>query len=220
MTPADAFRRKSLMLQSWRPHPEVLNLCSPLPAGSVGIHIRRTDHIRTIAHTPLVLYIRAIRQELIRNHNTVFFLSTDCHQSRLWIREQFPTADIRETDGPESTRKSVDDIRRALADMIMLSRCARIIGQRASSFCLMAAWMGQIPLHSLYLRGTSDNWSAPPWYGNHICWNRNSHSWASKPGVSTPLFRLAMTHFDWVRSKTRQLGPWHRGTTTVYDSHG
>lgn len=43
----------------------------------IGVHVRRTDNRRSIAHSPIEKFIEYINQEIKKDNNVKFFLATD-----------------------------------------------------------------------------------------------------------------------------------------------
>jgi hypothetical protein len=106
----------------------------------VGVHIRRTDHRKSIENSPSGEFWKEM--EL---HETRFYLATDDMEERVAARERFGE---RVVFGPTMLlgRNSPDGCWDAMVDMICLSRCSLIIGSYASSFSEVAAAIGNIPL--------------------------------------------------------------------------
>lgn len=120
---------------------EIVPLAARFSGRMVGLHIRRTDNLRSIEVSPTSLFVRRIGQLLAEDPSTRFFLATDSMAERDLLLSTF---------GPERFvipdyvpgRKTVADIRRALAEMYLLSRCDFVIGSFWSSFSKVAASLG------------------------------------------------------------------------------
>ena len=118
---------------SLRQHPSV-----------VGIHIRRTDNIDSINHSPLEKFIEKINSRLTISPSDAFYLSTDSEEVVHQLRDMFQDKII--TGVSVRTRDSKEGIISALVDLYCLSQCKLILGSYKSSFSERAALIGNIPL--------------------------------------------------------------------------
>jgi hypothetical protein len=138
----------------FRPNKEVMALVrtneSYFSGYTIGMHIRRTDNIDSIRRSPLELFIEAARQELAEHTDLTIFLATDSEEVKTVMRSEFAGRVV--TSDHEASRDSVAGIREGLADMWTLSRTQRIYGSAGSSFSVMAARVGGVPLHILERR--------------------------------------------------------------------
>lgn len=107
----------------------------------IGIHIRRTDHQRSIAASPTGEFMEMIRAQLEENPKTRFFLATDDARERHALFQAFGTErfitltnNFHRFDAAAATD--------ALRDFLALSQCAEIWGSFASSFSEVAAAYG------------------------------------------------------------------------------
>lgn len=133
------------MLPWFMPVAEVEAEIAPLAAAfserMIGLHIRRTDNLRSTDVSPTSLFIRRIAQLLEEEPATHFFLATDSAAERASLLSAFG-ADRFVVPPYLPARKTVADIRRALAEMYLLSRCDFVIGSFWSSFSKVAASLG------------------------------------------------------------------------------
>lgn len=111
---------------------------------TVGIHIRRTDNIHSIARSPLSFFIDAIQKELDENPETKFYVASDDAAEKETLRKKFGNRII--TRDIECRRNKKEGIIRAAEDLYLLSRTAKIYGSYYSSFSEMAAALGGIKL--------------------------------------------------------------------------
>lgn len=120
---------------------EIAPLAAEFSGRMIGLHIRRTDNLRSIDVSPTSLFIRRIEQLLEEEPATRFFLATDSMVERDLLLSAFG---FERFVVPAYTpgRKTVADIRRALAEMYLLSRCDFVIGSFWSSFSKVAASLG------------------------------------------------------------------------------
>jgi hypothetical protein len=130
------------MLRSLNFHDTILKEVERIMGGKemVGVHIRRTDHRKSIESSPSHEFWKEM--EL---HDTHFYLATDDIGERAAACERFGE---RVVTGPKTLlgRNSPDGCWDAMVDMICLSKCSLIIGSYASSFSEVAAAIGNVPL--------------------------------------------------------------------------
>lgn len=137
---------------------DVLELLKPIPElqikilenyknfnnNTIGLHIRRTDHVDSINASPLDLFIEIIQYELKKSANTIFFVSTDDKKVEDDLIKEFGTKII--THKKEFSRETTKGIQDALVDLYCLSKTTKIYGSFNSSFSSLAAKIGKIPL--------------------------------------------------------------------------
>lgn len=132
----------------FRPVPAVMRrvdgYCAMFSPYTVGMHIRRTDSLRSIERSPTRLFIEAGRKELEAHPDLTIFLATDSEDVKRELRAEFGSHLVTPHD--EACRDSVDGIRGGLVDMYTLSRTRRIYGSACSSFSEIAAEVGGIEL--------------------------------------------------------------------------
>lgn len=112
----------------------------------VGVHIRRTDHIESIANSPLELFIQTMKDELKNEPATYFYLASDDRGVENELREIFGERILTFADKSLS-RDSEQGIKDAYAEMLCLSAGSKIYGSFNSTFSVMASKLGNIPLH-------------------------------------------------------------------------
>lgn len=138
-------------LRSLRPTAEIAAaadaILAPIPEGTplIGIHIRRTDHRRSIIHSPSAVFWQAMRAALVADPSTMFYVASDDERERAAAKNQFGANVIC---GPATLpgRSTVEGCQGALVDFLCLSRCDRIIGSAGSSFSEIAAAYSGCPL--------------------------------------------------------------------------
>lgn len=116
---------------------------------TIGMHIRRTDNVRSIAESPTHLFIEAGRRELAAHADLTIFLATDSEQVKAELRHEFGSRLV--TAQEAATRSSVAGIQDGLVDMLTLSRTAHIYGSAGSSFSPTAAKIGGCPLTEVHV---------------------------------------------------------------------
>jgi len=127
---------------------ETLNIAKsviPDPSGIIGVHLRRTDHKVAIARSPLVLFVKAMKQEVQNDNKVRFFVATDSIDTENELTSIFPGRIIVHKKSTYN-RANVSAIRDALIDLNCLSRTSKIIGSYSSSFSEEAANIGGVDL--------------------------------------------------------------------------
>lgn len=109
----------------------------------VGVHIRRSDHTKAIAHSPTTLFIKHMQKEIDADEAVRFFVATDSTREEALLRQHFPGRIL--TNGKSSVdRNNPRSIQDALVDLYCLAACRKLIGSYWSSFSETAWQMGNI----------------------------------------------------------------------------
>jgi hypothetical protein len=132
LKPAQAIRKR------------IENNVSLFTNNTIGIHIRRTDHIEAIDNSPIELFVNAIEKECLKNINTNFYLATDDLQTEIFLKDKF--GDKILTAKKDFSRVSKDGIKGAMIDLYSLAATKKIYGSFYSSFSDIASRIGNIPL--------------------------------------------------------------------------
>lgn len=119
-------------------------LQSQFSAHTVGVHIRRTDHRASIAHSPDAAFLRAMDEAVHRDPNLRFFLATDDDALKQRLLSRY--ADRLITQSQALPRHTLEGMRSAVADLWCLAATQQILGSYGSSFTDTAAEMGNVPL--------------------------------------------------------------------------
>lgn len=114
-----------------------------------GIHIRRTDHVKSIANSPLELFEKEIAERLESDPRQIFYLATDDDATKERLTNMFPGRIL--TSCFTASRASRSGMIEGAAEMFVLSRCSGIIGSFNSSFSKAASMIGDISLEILSL---------------------------------------------------------------------
>ncbi len=111
------------------------------PKVVVGVHVRRTDHQRSMRISTTERFGAAMREELALEPLTHFFLSTDDPEEESVLGNLFPG---RILIRPKRTldRNDPAAIQDALVDLHCLARTRKVLGSFASSFSRLAARLG------------------------------------------------------------------------------
>jgi len=118
---------------------------SKINKNTIGVHIRRTDNISSIEHSPISLFEERMNNELEKNPLTDFYLCSD-DQS---VKEHFQTGiwkDKVTIPNGLLDRGSKDGIVQAACEMYALSTTTKILGSYWSSFGEIAARLGNIEI--------------------------------------------------------------------------
>lgn len=114
---------------------------------TIGLHIRRTDHDKSIAHNTIQDYVDFIQSTLERDAAVRFFLASDDYSVKNYLTTLFPGC-ILQTDAVLE-RNSLKGMQAAVVDLFSLAACNQIVGSYQSSYTDMAAELGAIPLQIL-----------------------------------------------------------------------
>lgn len=112
---------------------------------TIGVHIRRTDHVTAIAQSPLDKFFDLLDEEIKKDDNVSFYLATDDTEVKEEIKKRFGTRVI--TCDDKADRNSIDGMKFAVVDLFCLSKTQKIIGSAASSYSEIAAELGNIQLY-------------------------------------------------------------------------
>jgi hypothetical protein len=106
----------------------------------IGVHIRRGDNDASIQVSPLSLFLERMEREASDDPHVRFFLATDDPDTERQVTSQFAgRVTSRDKDFSRTRATGVQD---ALVDLLILSRCALILGSYWSSFSQTAAELG------------------------------------------------------------------------------
>lgn len=113
-------------------------------AHTIGAHIRRTDSVASIKHSPTEAFISTFDREIDMHNDTRIFIATDDEPTRTELQERYGSRII--TSSRPATRKSAEGVRDGLVDMYTLAATQCIYGSVGSSFSVMAAEIGGVEL--------------------------------------------------------------------------
>jgi hypothetical protein len=111
---------------------------------TVGVHIRRTDSPWR-ADSPMAGFVRLMEEEISRQPDAFFFVSTDSPEEEDHLKRLFQRRIISHQKR-SLNRNSPGGIKDALVDLYCLARCGKIIGSHRSSFSEAAAQIGRCQL--------------------------------------------------------------------------
>ena len=110
---------------------------------TIGLHIRRTDHLSSVKYSTTDKFIQVINERLKIQPKTTFFLSTDDDDTKKIIVSKFGNRII--TNGIDSfDRNKETAIIDAAIDLFCLAKTQLIYGSHHSTFSQTSANIGQI----------------------------------------------------------------------------
>jgi hypothetical protein len=112
---------------------------------TIGIHIRRTDQLESIAQSPLQLFERAILKELKLNSRCRFFIATDDAETKTRLKALFGEETILTVDS-ELSRDRPNGVVDAMIELMLLASTKRIYGSFWSTFSQTASIIGNTEL--------------------------------------------------------------------------
>jgi hypothetical protein len=115
---------------------------------TTGIHIRRTDNIKSIQKSTTRLFIDMVTHLLEKDSNQLFYLSTDDLKTETLFKAEFGDYIICQ-DKKDFKRDSSSGIESAVIDLFNLSETRNILGSYHSSFSEIAAKIKGIPLRTI-----------------------------------------------------------------------
>lgn len=120
---------------------------------TVGIHIRRTDNLKSIANSPIELFYERMDDEIRLNPGAKFYLASDSEKDKQLLSERYGERII--VSPKKATRNSIGGMKEAVADLYTLASTRKIYGSFASSFSEMAAQLGGQPIKILKKQQTA-----------------------------------------------------------------
>jgi hypothetical protein len=108
----------------------------------IGIHIRRTDHVELIKHSPLENYLTQIDRCILDNPRQKFFLATDDEETKIHLRDKYEN--LIYSLNHKLGRAYLEGIHGAVIELLLLSRSSKIICSKLSSYSDTAIALGNI----------------------------------------------------------------------------
>ena len=121
---------------------------------TVGVHVRRADHVEAIRHSPLSAFRHRVDRLLDTGKADSVFLCTDDEHVRQYFREAYGERLL--TRQPHLERHTLRGMEDAVVDLWSLARTTRILGSYHSSFSDTAAELGNIPFETVTESETPD----------------------------------------------------------------
>ncbi len=116
--------------------------CENFTNNTIGIHIRRTDHVWSVRESPTEMFVDAMRLELSLNDKTNFYVASDCLETKQYLGRVFAEKVL--TNFQKAERKTESGMIRAVIELYTLSRTSKIYGSYRSTFSHTAAHLSAI----------------------------------------------------------------------------
>ena len=138
----------ALLHEVFRPIPQIEEVIgkriSAFSAYTVGVHIRRTDNILSIEHSPLEAFFGCLDKEQAAHPDLCIYLATDSEEVKQAMRTRYGERIVCAES--KADRSTTEGIREGIADLWTLAHTRKIYGSFHSSFSELAAELGRIPL--------------------------------------------------------------------------
>lgn len=128
-------------------------LCARFTRHTVGVHIRRTDNVQSLAESPVEAFRHAMDAEISRNFRVTFYLATDDDALKRQLMQEYPDRII--TQRTAVRRDTLEGMTDAVVDLWCLAATRKLLGSYWSSFTDTAAELGGIPLEVVRRRPTA-----------------------------------------------------------------
>lgn len=145
-SPEDYSEKASSYLNRFKPVDFVSEKLFDLPSPTIGVHIRCGDNKKSVQTSSLDRFVKKMKQCLNMQPQNLFFLATDEPAVEIKLKEIFPEKIITFTKSSFDRKKKIC-IQEALVDLLMLSRCDRILGSFWSTFSEYASMFRGIELY-------------------------------------------------------------------------
>lgn len=126
---------------------KIHNTISQFNDKTIGLHIRRSDHIEAIQRSPLQLFINAVKKEIDDDSEANFYLATDDPVVERTIIQLYPERIYCQPK--EFSRITKEGMQAALVDLYCLANTRKIYGSYFSSFSHFASRINGVPLEIL-----------------------------------------------------------------------
>jgi hypothetical protein len=134
------------MLRKIQPMPSLSHMANKaMPAGElIGLHIRRTDHVKCIAASPIEAFEKVVSNVLSSVTKGRFLLATDDAA----VKEHFSYlyGDVIVSPVISLGRMTESQQEMGVVDWLLLQGCQKIYASAGSSFSELAAWRAGIEL--------------------------------------------------------------------------
>jgi hypothetical protein len=124
---------------------KVNSIAEKIDNKTIGIHIRRTDHMRAKQRSPLDAFKKTMRREIKVNSNVKFYLASDEEGVKNRIKNEFSEGRVLTSD-LSLNRKSKKGIQGAVVDLYCLSKTKKIYGSQVSTFGSVSSKIGGVSL--------------------------------------------------------------------------
>lgn len=138
--PSERFRKELFLIKDKQ---RLANELAKVDSHTIGVHIRRTDNVWSVEHSPIDLFEERMRMELKCDSEVNFYLCSDDESVKTHFRSGEWAKMVRMPDGIIN-RNSKEGVIQAACEMFALSATKKIIGSYWSSFGEVAAMLGNI----------------------------------------------------------------------------
>lgn len=121
------------------------NIFEKINNKTIGIHIRRTDHIEAIENSPNYLFIEIMHDLLKKGLAEKFFLATDDKCVEQKLVDKFGDIIIY-NNNKNFKRTDKEGMIDGVIDLVALSKCTCIYGSYGSTFSKVASYINNIEL--------------------------------------------------------------------------
>jgi hypothetical protein len=118
-----------------------------LPSHTTGIHIRRTDHTKSINESPLSLFIEKMKAEIEKEPASHFYVASDSIEDKKELINLFRNKII--TQKQTVRRDTKEGIIEALVELYTLASTRKIYGSSGSSYSILASELKNRPIEIL-----------------------------------------------------------------------
>lgn len=129
---------------------QIEKIASRFDKTTIGVHIRRSDHEDSIHFSPIEGFIEKMKLKIDQT-DASFFLSTDSDHVKKTIKKMFGERVF--TRDSKHDRNNPVGGKDAVIDMFCLSNTKELIGSYKSTFSQVAAEIGGIENHLIYVDG-------------------------------------------------------------------
>lgn len=132
---------------AFRPRAHLLTqidaVASRFGRNTIGLHLRRTDHVEAIEVSPTERFELEIEQVLGEDADATFFVATDAREEIERLSQRFP-GKIMANPPSSLDRSTLAGMEGAVIDLYSLARTRRILGSSGSTFSKAAGLLGGI----------------------------------------------------------------------------
>lgn len=133
------------LFESFKPTPslrqQIDEQCKDFTSNHIGVHIRRTDNVYSIAESPTDKFIEQMQTEIDKNKETAFYVASDSLEEKNRLTSIFGERII--TSMKVTARDTKEGVQDALVELYSLSRTSKVIGSSYSSFSELASLIGK-----------------------------------------------------------------------------
>lgn len=116
----------------------VANICSELGEYSVGVHLRRTDHVGSIENSTTSAFINWMNSEIAEKPKVKFYVASDDSTEKRHLKEIFGERIVMQ-ENMELSRETEQGIIGAVTDLYALASTNKILASVGSSYSDVAA---------------------------------------------------------------------------------